>query len=175
MLTKTDIEQFFLSEKNTGLFLLIAGVIAVLAAIAFLVFVKASLYKGIAIPLIIIGIAQLIMGYAAHSKSDKQRIDNVYAFDMNPDKLKTEELPRMQKMMHSIQLFLYIEMAALAAGIILILINRQYANDGITSKAVWFGAGIGLAFQALVFLSVDLFVQRNARHYTAGLEQFSKK
>lgn len=174
MLTKTDIEQYFLSEKNISLFLLIAGAAAIIAAIVFLIFVKTNLYKGIAIPLIILGIAQIIMGYSAYSKSDKHRIDNVYAFDMNPGKLKNEELPRMQKMQGSVKLFLGVELAVLVAGIVLILANK---NDpgGIASKALWLGIGIGLCIQALIFFSVDLFVLKNANRYTAGLEQFVKK
>lgn len=175
MLTKTDIEQYFLSEKNTGVFLLIAGAIAIIVALVFLLFIKPSIYKGIAIPLIAIGIAQVVMGYAAYSKSDKQRIDNVYAFDMNPDKLKSVELPRMQKALGSIKLFLGVELAVLAAGIILIIMNKQYAEPAASTKAIWFGAGIGLAIQALVFFSVDLFVLNKSRTYTSALEQFAKK
>ncbi|MCC6288396.1 MAG: hypothetical protein IT249_10970 [Chitinophagaceae bacterium] len=174
MLTKTDIEHYFLSEKNAGLILMIAGAVAIIAAVSFLIFVKTNAYKGMAIPLILLGIAQLVMGYAPYNKSDKQRIDNVYAFDMNPDKLRNEELPRMQKMLGSVKLFLGIELAVLAAGIILILMNKQQA-DTISSKALWLGIGIGLAIQAFIFFAVDLYVLKNAKQYSAGLEQFAKK
>ncbi|PVD49640.1 hypothetical protein DC498_23825 [Terrimonas sp.] len=173
MLTKTAIEQYFLSEKNAGLILMIAGAVAILTAIAFLIFIKTNMYKGMAIPLILLGIAQLAMGYSPYSKSDKQRIDNVYAFDMNPDKLKTTELPRMQKMTNSVKLFLGIELAALVTGVILIVVNKQNA-DSLPSKALWQGVGIALAIQALIFFSVDLFVFRGAKKYTAGLEQLAK-
>ncbi|MFT3948855.1 MAG: hypothetical protein QM763_17965 [Agriterribacter sp.] len=173
MLTKTDIEQYFLSEKTAGLILMIAGAVAIIAAVSFLVFVKTSTYKGIAIPLILLGIAQLVMGYAPYNKSDKQRIDNVYAFDMNPGKLKTEEIPRMQKMLSSVKRFLCIELAVLAAGIILILVNRHDAGN-TSSKAFWMGAGIALAIQSFIFFSVDLFVLKNAKQYSAALEQFAK-
>lgn len=174
MLTKAGIEQYFLSEKNAGLMLMIAGAVAIIVAVVFLVFIKANMYKGIAVPLVILGIAQLVMGYAPYSKSDKHRIDNVYAFDMNPGRLNTEELPRMQKMTGSVKLFLGIEIAALALGIILILTNRHDANT-ISAKGLWLGIGIGLAVQSLIFFSVDLFVLKNAKRYTAGLEQFEKK
>lgn len=173
MLTKTDIEQYFFSEKNAGLILMIAGAVAIIAAIAFLIFIKTNTYKGIAIPLILMSIAQLAMGYSPYSKSDKQRIDNVYAFDMNPDKLKTAELPRMQKMIHSVKLFLGVELAVLLAGVILIVVNKQTA-DSMPSKPLWQGIGIGLAIQALIFFSIDLFVFKSAKKYTAGLEQFAK-
>ncbi|MFT3749169.1 MAG: hypothetical protein QM768_12665 [Agriterribacter sp.] len=173
MLTKADIEQYFLSEKNAGLILMIAGVIAIIAAIAFLIFIKTNMFKGIAIPLMLLGIAQLAMGYSPYSKSDKQRIDNVYAFDMNPHKLKTAELPRMKKMLASVKLFLGIELAVLLAGIILIVVNKQNA-DGGPSKDLWQGVGIALAIQALIFFSIDLFVFKGAKKYTAGLEQFAK-
>lgn len=174
MLTKADIEQFYFAEKNTGLFLLIAGAVAIIAAIAFLIFSKANLYKGIAVPLIVLGIAQVIMGYSAYSKSDKLRIDNVYAFDMNPDKLKNTELPRLQKMIGSVKLFLGIELAVLVAGIIIILTNKSGAAN-IASKTLWQGIGIGLLIQSLIFFSVDLFVLKSVKGYTSGLELFVKK
>lgn len=174
MLTKADIEQFYFAEKNTGLFLLIAGAVAIIAAIAFLIFSKANLYKGIAVPLIVLGIAQVIMGYSAYSKSDKLRIDNVYAFDMNPDKLKKMELPRLQKMIGSVKLFLGIELTVLVAGIIIILTNKSGAAN-IASKTLWQGIGIGLLIQSLIFFSVDLFVLKSVKGYTSGLELFVKK
>lgn len=174
MLTKTDIEQYFLSEKNAGLILTIAGLAAIIAAICFLIFVKTNTYKGIAIPLILLGIAQLVMGYSPYSKSDKHRIDNVYAFDMNPGKLKTEELPRIHKMLGSVKLFLGIELAVLVAGIVLILMNKQEAYN-ISSKALWLGIGIGLAIQAFTFFSVDIYVLKYAKSYASELEQFAKK
>ena len=173
MLTKTAIEQFFLSEKNAGLIFIIAGVVTIITAIIFLLFIKTNLYKGMAIPLILVGIAQLAMGYSPYSKSDKHRIDTVYAFDMNPEKLKTVELPRMQKMVNSVKLFLGIELAVLLVAIVLIVMNKQHV-DSMSSKSLWLGVGIALAIQALLFISVDLFVLNNARKYTAGLEQFAK-
>ena len=174
MLTKTDIEQFFISEKNISLFLMIAGAVTIIAAIIFFVFVKTNLYKSIAIPLLVLGALQLFMGYSAYSKADKMRIDNVYAFDMNPGKLKTEELPRMHKMIDGVKLFLYAEIAVLLIGIIVTVMNRQTA-DAVPTKTLWMGIGIGLMIQAFIFLCVDAMVLQHAKKYTAGLEKFSSQ
>ena len=85
MLTRADIEKYFLAEKQTGLIFIVIGVVAILLAIGFFFYWKTSLFKGMAIPLLIFGLLEAIAGYTIYNRSDKQRIDNVYAFDMNPE------------------------------------------------------------------------------------------
>jgi hypothetical protein len=48
MLTKADIEKYFLAEKQAGLFFLVIGIIAILLAFAFFFYWKTSLFKGMA-------------------------------------------------------------------------------------------------------------------------------
>src|SRR6185312_12228264 len=110
MLTKTDIEQYFMAEKSAGLFFLIAGIAAISVSVAFFIFFKTNIYKGMAWPLVLLGLIQIIVGYKIYTDSDHQRIDNVYAYDMNPAKLKSVELPRMEKAVKSITVFLWIEL-----------------------------------------------------------------
>ncbi|MFT3704252.1 MAG: hypothetical protein QM802_17930 [Agriterribacter sp.] len=152
MLSKTDIEQYFIAEKNAGLFFLLAGIAAVCIALAFFIFFKTNLHKGMAWPLLILGIIQAIVGYTIYSRSDQQRIDNVYAFDMNPGKLKSQELPRMQKAVKSISLFLWIELITLIVGISLLAVNRQFFshNSAAPYNALWLGVGIVLIVEALL-------------------------
>ena len=90
MLTKADIEQYFIAEKNAAMLFLILGAAAVLIAVGFFIFLKSPVYKGAAWPLIILGALQMGVGYTIYARSDNQRIDIVYAYDMNPGKLKTE-------------------------------------------------------------------------------------
>ena len=96
MLTKSDIEKYFIAEKQESLLFLIIGIIAIICAIVFILFLKNNFWRGAAVPLIIVGLIQCIVGFTVYNRSDKDRASNVYAFDMNPQQLKQKELPRMK-------------------------------------------------------------------------------
>lgn len=158
MFSKTDIEKYFIGEKQEALLFLVIGILAVLIA-AYLFFAhKGIIQKGIAVPLLIFGLLQAIIGYSIYTKSDKQRIDLVYAYDMNPNKITQEELPRITKVNSQFRIILIAEVVFLIAGIVLIFLYRNQP-----AKAFLFGVGIGLLLQAAVLLVADLIaVKRNA-------------
>lgn len=172
MLTKTDIEQYFIAEKNAGLFLLVAGIVAVAIAISLFVFLKGNVYKGLAWPLIVLGLLQAIMGYSVYSGSDNRRIDNIYAFDMNPRKLTTAELPRMRKVVKGITVCLVLEVFALIAGIILVWANRQFFS-GMRSPSgtIWLGVGLSLVLEAMLMIAADFAAYKRNVKYSGQLEQ----
>lgn len=173
MFSKTDIEHYFIAEKNAGLFFLVAGIIAIAIAISLFVFLKSNIYKGIAWTLIILGLIQAIVGYTIYNRSDKQRTDNVYAFDMNPGKLKTVELPRMQKVAKSITFFLSLELLTFIIGIILIWMHRQFlTGSGLSAAPVWLGVGLALVFQSILMAAADFSAYKRSAKYALQLENF---
>ena len=170
MFTKTDIEKYFFAEKQESLVFLVIGVVAVLIAATFYFLLKNNLYKGAAIPLLIIGIIQVIVGYTVYGRTDGQRIDNVYAFDMNPGKLKNEELPRMEKVSRDFVIYRWLEIAFIAAGMVLIFYFRRNIE-----RSFWLGFGLALALQAAIMLVADHFAEKRATVYTTQLRNFEKK
>ena len=172
MLTKAGIEQYFIAEKNAGMLLLITGAAAIIIAVAFFIFLKTPLYKGAAWPLIILGTVQMATGYSVYTKSDKQRINIVYAYDMNPDKLRTEELPRMEKAVKGITVFLVLEFILLAAGMVLLWTNRSFfVNMQTGNAAFWTGAGIILIMQSLLLSGIDYSAHKRGSAYREQLRQ----
>ena len=170
MFTKADIEKYFFAEKQESLLFLIIGVIAILAAVSFYFFLKNNFYKGAAIPLLAIGLIQTVAGYTVYARSDNQRIDNVYAYDMNPGKLKNEELPRMKTVNQNFIIYRGIEIAFIIAGIALLFYFKNKHE-----KNFWVGFGIALAIQSVIMLSADYFAKQRAKIYTEQLESFEKK
>lgn len=168
MLTKVDIEKYFVAEKSESLIFLIIGILAIVLSIIFFFSLKTNFYKGAAIPLLVVGIIQVIVGYTVYSRSDEQRISNVYAYDMNPGKLKTEELPRMQAVNKRFNLYRWIEIILLVTGLVLILIHKNEIT-----KNFWAGFGFTLALQAAVMLGADYFAENRAETYTQQLESFA--
>lgn len=168
MLTKTDIEKYFMAEKQVGLIFFIIGIIAVVLALVFFLAFRTNFYKGAAIPLLLVGLIELIVGLTVFRRSDEDRVKNVYAYGMNPQELKEKELPRMQKVTRSFAIYKWAEISFIIAGIVLIILYRTRHD-----KAFWFGLGIALVIQSLLMLSADYFAEKRAKEYTSKLQAFA--
>ena len=121
MLTKAAIEKYFLAEKQESLFFLIIGIAAILLAIIFFFSWKTNFAKGAALPLLLVGLIEAAAGYVVYVRSDDQRINNVYAYDMNPGKLRNEELPRMKTVNRNFLIYRWGEIFFVIAGLVLII------------------------------------------------------
>ena len=170
MFAQTDIEKYFIAEKQESLLFIVVGIIAIILALAFFFHWKTTFYKGAAIPLLVIGLIQAIVGLTVYSRSDSQRIENVYAYDMDPGKLKTQELPRMKKVNKNFIICRWVEFFLILMGLILVFIFRN--NEGGT---FWYGLGITLAIQSAIMLGADYFAEKRAIKYSSGLEIFVNK
>jgi hypothetical protein len=167
MFSKTDIEQYFSAEKQGSLFFLAVGITAVLAAFILFFVLKTPFYKGVAIPMILVGLIAGAIGFTIYKRSDDDRIRNVYAYDLNPDELKQKEYPRMQKVMKSFRIILIAEAVLLLAGIFLFFYFRTNA-----AQQWWSGIGAGLFLMAVAALFLDIAAERRAAVYIKGLSSF---
>ncbi|MBS1932687.1 MAG: hypothetical protein JST96_01725 [Bacteroidetes bacterium] len=171
MLTKADIEKYFLAEKHESLLFLIIGIVAILLAAGFFFFWKTNFAKGAAVPLLVIGLLQAAAGYVVYARSDSQRIDNVYAYDMNPMKLKNEELPRMKTVNRNFLIYRWVEIVFVITGLIFIVLYKN-----VPEKSFLFGLGVTLAIQAALLFGADFIAAKRAAVYTEQLENhFEKK
>ena len=170
MFTKTDIEKYFTAEKSESLLFIFIGIAAIIAAIVFLFFLKTNFYKGMALPLLLIALIQITVGYTVYKRSDNDRQRNVYAYDLNPSELKIKEIPRMEKVNKNFVLYRWIEIALAVAGLTLIILYRSN-----TDRSFLYGLGLGLLIQALIMLGADYFAEARAKEYTKGLKEFTQK
>jgi hypothetical protein len=170
MFTKADIEKYFIAEKSESLIFLILGLLAISISIYFYSYLKTNYFRGAAIPLLLIGLMQSIAGYTVYSRSDRQRIEMVYAYDMDPAKLKSEELPRMKKVNQHFVIYRWLEIFFVVVGLILIFLFRNEPG-----RAFWFGLGTTFAIQAAIMLLADHFAEKRAGSYTRHLEIFTSQ
>lgn len=170
MFSKQDIEKYFLAEKQLSLVFIVIGSIAIILAVVFFFLLKTSFYKGAAVPLLLIGLIQLIAGATVFKKSDNDRIRNVYAYDMNPGQLKNEELPRMKTVVKNFAVIKWAETAFIIAGLALIFYYRTNAD-----KAFWYGLGLTLTIQAILLFFADYSSEKRAIQYKNGVEGFVQK
>jgi hypothetical protein len=170
MFTKAGIEKYFLAEKKTGLLFAILGVAAIAMGLYFLIFLKTSFYKGMAMPFLILGLLLLIVGFTLFKRSDADRIRIVYAYDMNPAELKNIEIPRMNKVIKNFHIYRYVEFLLFLVGAALyIFFIRDIKHD------FWRGFGLALAIMSLLVLVIDYFAEKRGHAYYRGLSDFSNK
>jgi drug/metabolite transporter (DMT)-like permease len=167
MFTKTDIEKYFVAEKQESLLFMLIGIAGIITAIVFFFFLKENFYKGAAIPLLLIGLLLGVIGYTVYKRSDEDRKRNVYAYDMNPAQLKEKELPRMKTVMKNFVIYRYTEIILALAGIGLFIYFRNDAD-----KQFWKGLGLALAIMALLTLIADYAAEKRGKVYTKGIESF---
>jgi uncharacterized membrane protein len=168
MFSKADIEKYFIAEKQAGMVFLIIGMVAIIVALIFLLALKTSFYKGMAMPLIVVGLLMGIVGFTVYQRSNADRTRNVYAYDMNPGELKNKELPRMEKVMKDLVRYHYAEMLLAIIGVVLFFYFKNNA-----AQALWKGVGAGLIITMLVATASDFAAAKRARPYLHGLRTFT--
>lgn len=162
------IYKYFIAEKQESLLFLIVGIVAVLLAVVFWFFIKSnpSFFKGAAIPLLAIGLIQLVVGYTVYSRTDKQKTDVAYNLGMEPvNYVKQTEQPRMKTVMKNFVIYRWVEIAFIITGLVLIFLFRSNPD-----KSFWYGFGVALAIQAIIMLGADYFAEKRGKVYTAELE-----
>lgn len=174
MLTKADIEKYFIAEKQESIVFLMLGFAAIIAAMIFLFFIKNNFSRGAAIPALVIGMMMAVVGFTIYNRSDKDRARVVYAYDMNPYDLKNKELSRMQAVGKKFILYRWIEIVMLVTGIFLIIKfnNSNAKTNSWGGDAFWYGLGISLTIMAVAALCADYFAEKRAIAYTELLQRF---
>ena len=164
----TFIHKYFIGEKQESLLFLFIGIAAILLAVLFFFFIKTnpSFFKGAAIPLVVIGLIQLTVGYTVYARSDKQRMDIAYNAGVEPVQYtQHQELPRMKTVMKNFVIYRYVEIVLAVMGIGLFIYFRNN-----TAQQYWKGAGLTLAIQALLMLGADYFAEQRGKVYSKALE-----
>ena len=163
------IYRYFTGEKQESLLFLIVGIVAVMLAVVFWFFIKSNpnFFKGAAIPLLAIGLIQMVVGYSVYSRTDKQKADIAYNIGMEPvNYVKQTEIPRMKTVMKNFVIYRWIEITFIIAGLVLIFLFRSNPD-----RSFWFGFGVTLAIQAAIMLGADYFAEKRGKVYTSELQK----
>lgn len=165
------IYKYFIAEKQESLLFLIVGIVAVLLAVVCWFFIKSNpnFFKGAAIPLLAIGLIQMVVGYSVYSRTDKQKADIAYNIGMEPvNYVKQTELPRMKTVMKNFVIYRWVEIAFIITGLVLIFLFKSNPD-----KSFWYGFGIALAIQAIIMLGADYFAEKRGKLYVNELEKIA--
>jgi len=175
MFTKAAIEQYFVKEKESGKWNMIAGLLAVFSGVVLFFIGATSYYYGAALPPVVLGILLFAFGYTHYRRSDARRKRNVYAYDMYPAKLRDEELPRMTLLLKNLKsyrwLFIFLALFGMA------LFFRFYiVCEGDTCRFSFFrkGMGLTLTIMSTLVLITGYITWKRSDKYVKGLKSFYK-
>jgi hypothetical protein len=154
---------YFTEQKIISIFIMSIGILSIFLALVLLFIIKYSFFKGMAVTLLLIGIIQLIAGGVMYERTPKDisRMEHFYKFERQ--KIKTEELPRMQKVIHDFTLYKWIEISVIVTGLLLFI--RFYKS----AQSFWKGIGLALMIQVAILLSVDIVAEKRAKEYVKNL------
>ena len=163
------VTTYFTEEKIESLFFIISGIISVCLALIFWFIIKYSFYNGLAFPFMLVGLMQIIVGTTVYIRSPKDIIKVEQFIRHEPQKIQTEELPRMEVVMKSFTFYKWIEIILMLTGIILYIL---FFNS---SQTFWKGLGLGLLIQASLMLTLDIVAEKRGRIYIQSLTIFKEK
>jgi hypothetical protein len=78
-----------------------------------------------AIPILLIGLVEVPLGYTVHSRSDAQRKDIVSKMDLYPDAVAQQELLGMEKVIGNFVIYRWVGIVLPAAGVLAVMLCRK--------------------------------------------------
>jgi MFS family permease len=151
------IKTYFTAEKSESLIFMAFGIITILFSAYALFKWGDSFYKGFAIPVILIGLIQMVVGSTVYFRSDKQIQEMENLFQKDTVAFAEAETPRMEAVMKNFSLYKKVEVAFVVIGLILIF--------SFSAKEFWLGIGVGMLLQGALMLTADIFAERRGKEY----------
>lgn len=153
------ITSYFTEEKISASIMIILGSIYVLSGLFFLFIIKYSFFKGMGIPLLLIGGIQCIMGSTLIIQTSAQISRIEYQLKQDHEKIKSEELPRMKAVQGHFTFYRWLEIIALLIGLFLYI---RFFNSTLP---FWKGLGLGLLLPAAFLFTLDFMAEKRASSY----------
>lgn len=153
------IGAYFQAEKLGGQIALSVGILACSVGGGVMLGAGAPFYTGLAIPLVIIGFVQIMVGATVARRSDYQAEDLEKLLKNSPKDFREQELKRMEIVLRNFIRIKWVEVAFIVVGLAIILLNQE-ANF---TK----GLGAGLFAQGTIMLLFDFFAEKRGKEYAA--------
>lgn len=157
-------QAYFRAEKAEALLFLAAGVLSVAVAVWAFFISRERFYVGLALPVLVVGLVQLVVGGTVFFRTTQQIADLVSLHAQSPVEFASTELARMLQVMHNFTIYKWIEIAFVVGGVLLLAFR---------AGGFWQGLGIGLLMQGTLMLSLDIFAERRGQRYQNELHQLA--
>ena len=156
---KDQLQSYFGAEKAEGLAGTIVGALAL--ALSIYLWVKASPYRGMAFPLVLVGLIQIGVFGAVYLRTDRQVAELTAQLEASPASFRSAEIPRMEVVMKNFRTYKVAEIVILLAGIVMTFLWRE--------RDMVYSAGIGCILQGSLMLVADLLAEHRGEAYLRGV------
>ena len=159
------IATYFSAERDESMLFMAVGALALAASAYFLLVLRKPFFNGLAFTLSVVAALQIIVGITIYQRSplDTARVQQMV--QSAPQQIKSEEVPRMQKVILNFKIYLGVELSLLVLSILVLLL---LSSPGTIIR----GAAMGLAIQAVFTAVLDLAaMQRGGAYLTWLLSQ----
>jgi hypothetical protein len=155
------IAAYFSAERDESMLFMAVGALALAASAYFLLVLRKPFFNGMAITLSVVAALQIIVGITIYQRSplDTARVQQMV--QSAPQKIKSEEVPRMLKVILNFKIYLGVELSLLVLSIVVLLVS----SPGTIIR----GAAMGLAIQAVFTAVLDLAAMRRGDAYLTWL------
>ena len=155
------ISTYFNAERAESVVFIVAALLALAASVWCLLVLKQSFYFGMAISLATIAALQLIVGVTIYQRSPQDTARVQQMIQLEPDRLQSQEVPRMRVVMHNFKIYLGVELT--------LLILSLFAMTLVTPGSLAQGLALGMALQAAFTAVLDLIATLRGGAYLSWL------
>lgn len=162
-----EARTYFQAEKRGTAGFMFVGASSLVGS-AFLAFgTSDDTAHGAAIPISVIGLAQMLVGGIVFFRTDRQLAKLEEQIRTDPNGYVTEELPRIERVNAMFGIYQLVELGLIAVG-------GGLAAYGTAADTPWVeGVGYGLALQALVVFIGDTLAHQRAGRYESAIRDLS--
>ena len=155
-------ERYFHGERDEGYAWMAAGDASLVAGGALLA-QGSGIARGLSYPLLAVGAIQLVAGLSSLARSDGRLDDLRRRSALDPRAVREGEGKRIERLNFLFKVIRYTEYSLLGLGAVGAAVGAGIREDQLL------GAGLGLAEEAALMLTLDHFAEQRAHRYGAGL------
>ena len=155
------ISAYFDAERTESIVFIVVGALAMVAAAICVFSLRKPLFTGMALTLTVVAALQLIVGLTIYQRSPHDTMHVHEMLKSTPQRIQSEEVPRMQVVMRNFRIYLAVEVALLLISLAALVVASE--NPFLR------GAAIGMAIQAALTAVLDLIATERGAAYLSWL------
>jgi hypothetical protein len=154
------IQVYFSGEKAEAFWILLAGLLALVAAVLLWFWVREPFARGLALALVVVAALGIGVGGTVHFRSDAQARQLVELHAGDPGRFAAEEGPRITQVIRSFGWYRYGYLAATLLALVLVFAFGRASHHGLA---------VGLLLLAALGFTIDFYAERRAVDYQQAL------
>jgi hypothetical protein len=155
------VTAYFAAESAESLLFMFVGALALGVSAYFVVAKRGAFFKGMAVPLVLVGLIQIVVGTTVYLRCPHDIARVQAALKNDPAHIQSVEIPRMKAVVRNFDYYRWTEMGLLLVGVALFALCAPLS--------AWRGVGAGLTLQAGLMLALDYFAEQRAAVYLMSL------